>query len=181
MLSIFLPINSTNNSILDMSSKKIKWLLQYFLDSSKVRQLWKNCFVNRFAYSWGKKPKLPMVTEGQKPLDLYSILQNICPYYWVLTFFSILETYKMSVIGKFSRMAFMRLYHKTGHFCSKVARFMIIYREGKISILRSNWVSDIVLWVKNKPFWLKKNMSEDKKWIYAPSGFNFAVQNLSKS
>ena len=141
VFSIYLPINSTNNSILDMSSKKIKWLLHYFLDSSKVRQLWKNCFVNRFAYSWGKKPKLPMVTEGQKPLDLYSILQNICPYYWVLTFFSILETYKMSVIGKFSRMAFMRLYHKTGHFCSKVARFMIIDGKIKSSIQRSYWGS----------------------------------------
>ena len=82
-----------------------------------------------------------MVTEGQKPLDLYSILQNICPYYWVLTFFSILETYKMSVIGKFSRMAFMRLYHKTGHFCSKVARFMIIDGKIKESIQLLYWGS----------------------------------------
>ena len=41
VLSTFLPINSTNNSKLDMSRKKIKWSLYYFLDTSKFRQLWK--------------------------------------------------------------------------------------------------------------------------------------------
>ena len=70
----------------------------------------------------------------------------------------------------FSQMSFVSFYHKTGHFCAKVSRFMIIYREGKISILRSNWVSDIVLWVKNKSFWLKKNMSEDKNGFMHPQG-----------
>ena len=78
----------------------------------------------------------------------------------------------MNEMANFSQMSFVSFYHKTGHFCSKVARFMIIYREGKISILRSNWVYDIVLLVKNKSLWLKK------KLIYAPSGFNFAVQKL---
>ena len=79
----------------------------------------------------------------------------------------------MNAMANFSQMSFVSFYHKTGHFCSKVSRFMIISRLGQITILRSNFVSDTVLrsnWASDTVFDLKKILGNKKKLFLYPQG-----------